>query len=99
MSESLVGLAQGKVVGFPTARFQMKRKLFQHYHEAPFRFTLITEGVEQEVQLLKPGSHGTPGDGTWYTELTVCPVETFSTRKGVRIIHIDVDREGRATYY
>ena len=100
MKESHADLAQGEVTGFPIARFQMKRRLFKHYHqEAPFRFTLVTGGVAQEVEMIATGSHGTPGDGTWYTELTVCPVQTLNIKKGVRIIRIDVDRLGRATYY
>ena len=100
MTESNLDLAQGEVKGFPTARFQMKRRLLEHYHQkAPFRFTLVTDGVEQEVEMINTGSHGTPGDGTWYTELTVCPVKTLNTKKGVRIIHIDVDRFGHTTYY
>jgi hypothetical protein len=78
----------------------MRWRLFDHYHHtAPFRFTLVTDGVEQEVEMIGTGSHGTPGDGTWYTELTVCPVKTLNIKKGVRIIHIEVDAMGHATYY
>lgn len=100
MSPSHTDLAQGEVKGFPTHRFQMSRRLSDHYHRTnPFRFTLVTDGVEQEVEMISTGSHGTPGDGTWYTELTVCPVKALKTKKGTRIVHIDVDAEGHATYY
>jgi len=104
MTLSNADLAQGEVKGFPTARYEMKHRLFDHHHQTtPFRFTLVetrvTDGAEQEVELIREGSHGTPGDGTWYTELTVCPVATLNIKQGVRIIHIEVDGQGHATYY
>jgi hypothetical protein len=98
MAYSSADLAQGTVKKFPK-HFQMKHILFYHHQDQPFRFTLVTDGVELEVELIKEGSHGSPGDGSWYTELTVCPVKTLETMKGTRIVHIDVDPFGDATYY
>jgi hypothetical protein len=98
MAYTNADLAQGEVKEFPH-HYQMKHKITAHYRGEPFRFTLVTDGIEQEVEMLREGSHGARGDGSWYTELTVCPVATLDTLRGARIIHIDVDTSGRATYY
>lgn len=95
---SLVDLAQGEVKGFPH-HFEMKNKVSPFRVSEPFRFTLVADGVEQEVQFVRERGHGSPGDGSWWTELVVCPVETFGgTNKGARLIHVDIDPFNHATY-
>ena len=99
MPLSYIDYAQGEVKGLP-ARYLMKSKFRKHRSgEELFRFTLVSnKGVEQEVEFVDEGSgHGTLGGG-WYTSLVICPVETLDTREGLRIIRIDVDPSGRATY-
>jgi len=98
MASLYTDLAQGEVKDLPE-HYEMKWavRVYDPRHK-PFRITLVTDGVNQEVEVLHPRGHGATGDGSWYTELIVCPVDSLESKKGARIIHIDVDPQGHATY-
>lgn len=92
-------LAQGTVEGMPR-RTDMKWVIAAHHRqEKPFRITLVDNQGRREVEFLTERSYGVRSDGSWHTVNVFCAVGTHEEPQDVRIIRIDVDADGQATFY